>query len=88
MPAIAMFYGLIVYMYFRDNQQHHVPHIHVRYAEHQVIVSIPEGEVLSGALPRKQMRLLLAWIELREAELMADWMLAVEGNQPYEIKPL
>ena len=88
MPTIAMFYGIIVYMYFKDNTHHNAAHIHVRYAEHQVVVSIPDGEVLSGSLPRKQMRLLLAWIELRQDELMADWMLAVDGKQPYEIKPL
>jgi len=28
MPSISMFYGIIVYMYFIDNKQHHVPHIH------------------------------------------------------------
>nr|VFK48681.1 MAG: protein of unknown function (DUF4160) [Candidatus Kentron sp. TC] len=31
MPSISMFYGLIVYLYFRDNRQHKLPHIHVRY---------------------------------------------------------
>ena len=29
MPIISMFYGIIVRMYYADNQQHHVPHIHV-----------------------------------------------------------
>ena len=27
MPAISMFYGIIVYMYFMDNRQHNRPHI-------------------------------------------------------------
>ena len=27
MPAISMFYGIIVYMYFMDNKQHNRPHI-------------------------------------------------------------
>ena len=30
MPAISMFYGIIVYMYFMDDKQHKVPHIHVK----------------------------------------------------------
>lgn len=38
MPRISEFYGLFVYMYFymyfRDVQQHHAPHIHVRYGEY------------------------------------------------------
>jgi hypothetical protein len=38
MPSISMFYGLIVYLYFQDNRQHHVPLIHVRYQDDEVIV--------------------------------------------------
>jgi Domain of unknown function (DUF4160) len=88
MPIISMFYGILVSMFFRDNKHHNLPHIHVKYAEHQAAISIPEGELLSGSLPRKQMRLVLAWIELHQDELRADWELAVEGNEPYKIEPL
>ncbi|MBN1929255.1 MAG: DUF4160 domain-containing protein [Chlorobiaceae bacterium] len=88
MPSISMFYGLIVYMYFRDNRQHHVPHIHVRYQDDEVIVSIPDGEILDGAIPPAKMKLLQAWIELHKDELVADWELAVSGEQPYKIEPL
>ncbi|MCL4282740.1 MAG: DUF4160 domain-containing protein [Flavobacteriales bacterium] len=35
MPVISMFYGLIVAMYYLDTSQHHFPHIHVRYNEHE-----------------------------------------------------
>ena len=31
MPAISMFYGLIIYLYYYDNKKHHLPHIHVEY---------------------------------------------------------
>jgi len=31
MPIISMFYGIIIRMYYADNKQHHVPHIHVEY---------------------------------------------------------
>lgn len=88
MPAISMFYGLIVYMYFMDNKQHKLPHIHVKYQQHEVIVSIPEGEVLDGAIPSSKMKLLQAWIELHQDELVADWQLAISGEQPYKIDPL
>jgi len=30
MPAISMFYGIIVYMYYYDNKQHKLPHIHAK----------------------------------------------------------
>ncbi len=47
-------------MYFMDNKQHHRPHIHVKYQEHEVVVSIPEGEVLEGSIPPPKMKLLQA----------------------------
>lgn len=88
MPAISMFYGLIVYMYFMDNRQHKLPHIHVKYQEQEVIVSIPDGEVLDVSIPNSKMKLLQAWIEIHKDELVADWELAVAGQQPYKIEPL
>ena len=48
MPSISAFYGIIVYMYFLDNGQHKLPHIHVKYSADKVIVSIPYGDVLEG----------------------------------------
>ena len=88
MPAISMFYGLIVYMYFMDNKQHNLPHIHVRYQNDEVIVSIPDGRILEGGVPNSKMKLIYAWIELHKDELEADWALAVAGEQPYKIEPL
>jgi len=88
MPAISMFYGLIVYMYLMDNKQHKLPHIHVKYQEHEVIVAIPDGEVLDGSIPNSEMKLLQAWIEIHKDELIANWELAVSGQHPYKIDPL
>lgn len=88
MPAISMFYGLIVYMYFMDNKQHKLPHIHVKYQNDEVIVAIPDGEVLEGSIPASKMKLLQAWIELHKDELVANWELAISGQQPYKIEPL
>lgn len=38
MPTISMFYGIIIRMYYFDNQQHSAPHIHVHYQGDAVIV--------------------------------------------------
>jgi hypothetical protein len=43
---------------------------------------------LAGELPHKQLRLVQAWVELHRDELMADWELAVSGENPYKIAPL
>jgi len=38
MPTISMFYGILVLMFFRDNRQHHMPHIHVRYQGEEAVI--------------------------------------------------
>lgn len=88
MPIISMFYGIIIRLYLLDNKHHNLPHIHARYAEYEASIAIEDGEILSGDLPRKQLRLVQAWIELRRDELLADWELAVGGEAPYKIAPL
>ena len=60
MPAISMFYGIIVYMYFMGNKQHKLPHIHVKYQDNEVIIAIPDGDVLEGGIPKSKMKLLQA----------------------------
>ena len=54
----------------------------------EVIVSIPDGEVLEGSIPKAKVKLLQAWIEIHKDELIADWQLAVSGQPPYKIEPL
>lgn len=51
-------------------------------------INIKDGEILAGELPRKQLRLVQAWIEIHRDELNADWELAVSGESPYKIAPL
>ncbi len=88
MPSISMFYGIIIYLYFKDNNQHNKPHIHVKVQEKEVIIAIPGGEVIEGNIPSSKMKLVQAWIELHKDELIADWLLAVSGELPYKIDPL
>jgi hypothetical protein len=75
-------------LYLLDNKHHNLPHIHARYNEFEASISIDDGEVLAGELPRKQLRLVQAWIELHKDELNADWALAISGEEPYKINPL
>jgi Domain of unknown function (DUF4160) len=88
MPVISMFYGIVIRLYFLDNRHHHLPHIHAKYGEFEVAIGIADGEVLSGELPRKQLRLVQAGIELRRDDLAADWELAANGENPFKIDPL
>lgn len=88
MPLISSFYGVLVYLYWLDTRQHHLPHIHAMYAGDEAVFGIESGEVIDGNLPRRQTRLVQAWIELRRDELMADWSLAVKGEPVFPIDPL
>ena len=88
MPAISTFFGLVVYMYFLDNKQHNLPHIHVKYQDEEVVVALPDGNVLEGRIPSSKMKLLSAWIEIHQDELMNDWILVVSGQHPKKIDPL
>lgn len=88
MPVISLFYGIVVSMYFLDNRQHKAPHIHVRYQDDEAVYSIPNGELLSGAIPPAKVRLVQAWIEIHREDLLADWQLAASGQLPHKIEPL
>ena len=87
MPELSRFFNIVVKMIFSDNSQHHRPHIHVKYNEYDASIGI-DGELLSGSLPVKQLRIVLAWIAIHEEELYATWNKAVK-NEPFDkIEPL
>ena len=88
MPVISMFYGIIVHLYFRDNRRHKKAHIHVSYQEKEVVIALPDGEILEVSIPSNKLKLVLAWMEIHRDELMADWELAAKGELPYKIDPL
>lgn len=88
MPTISMFYGIIISLFFFDNEKHHNPHIHARYGEFNASIDIETAEILDGEIPNKQLRLVQAWIEIHRDELLADWALAVDGETPFKIEPL
>jgi hypothetical protein len=88
MPAISMFYGIIIYMYYFDDKMHNLAHIHAKYQENEAVVQIPEGNVFEGNLPSNKLKLVQAWIEIHKEELMANWGLAKNGEQVFKIEGL
>ena len=88
MPLLSTFYGILIYMYWLDTKQHHLPHIHAQYAGDEAVFAIEDGELLEGNMPRRQTRLIQAWIELYRDELNAAWSLAVRGEAIFKIEPL
>lgn len=88
MPAISMFYGVVIYLYFFDDERHKLPHIHAKYQEQNASFSIADGTMLAGGIPISKAKLVQAWIEIHREALMADWELAVNGQPPFPIDPL
>lgn len=88
MPTISMFYDIVIRMYFFDDRQHHVPHIHAEYAGQKAVFNVSNGVVLAGNLPPGKARLVQAWIEIHRDELLANWSLAVNGEDVFKIEPL
>jgi hypothetical protein len=43
---------------------------------------------LAGELPARKHKLVVAWIEIHQDDLLADWNLAVDGKKPFTIKGL
>ena len=88
MPTISMFYGIIIYLYFYDDERHKLPHIHAKYQGQDASFSIAEGALLAGEIPSAKTRLVQAWIEIHRDALLADCELAVNGETPFPIDPL
>lgn len=88
MPVISMFYGIIIRMFYFDNKEHKLPHVHVEYAEAHAVLTIPDGKLLAGNFPNDKLKLVLAWMEIHKEELMANWKLAVEGQNVFKIEAL
>jgi hypothetical protein len=87
-PIISSFYGIAIYMYFEANAPHKLPHFHAYYGEHIASFSIEPPNLLERELPRRQRRLVLAWAELHQTELMQNWQLARDGRLPRKIAGL
>ncbi len=88
MPEISRFFGIIIRMYIEAGGPHHAPHFHAFYQDQVGIYGIETIERLAGSLPTRQERLVLAWTELHQAELLADWQALQNGRPPVKIEPL
>jgi hypothetical protein len=87
-PLVSSFYGILIYLYWLDTRQHHLPHVHAMYAGDEAVFAIESADMIDGKIPRRQARMVEARIEIHRDELLADWGLAVRGSQVFPIDPL
>ena len=85
MPKLCEFFGITIYMYYRE---HAPPHFHALYAGQEVEVAIADLSVLAGRLSPRAMGLVVEWASARREELRRAWDQAM-AHQPLErIAPL
>ena len=85
MPRLSYFYGIAVYIYYRD---HAPPRFHAIYGEHEAVFEIATGLILAGRLPPRARGLVEDWIATYRNELQQDWELAVASQPLLPIPPL
>jgi hypothetical protein len=84
MPIICRFFGIAIYMYWRD---HPPPHFHAKYAGQEVTVEIETGKV-AGDISGRALSMIQEWRRLHVAELLEDWRRAEGKLGLSQIAPL
>ena len=77
--------GIVIAMFFDD---HGPPHFQPCHAKGSAKVRIDAVEVIDSTLPRRQLRMVLAWAELHQDELLENWRRARAGETLEWIEPL
>ena len=85
MPRLSYFYGIAIYMYFRD---HAPPHFHAIYGSEEAEVAIRSRRILKGALPTRALALVRQWARMHEVDLLAAWAKAQSDAPLRPIPPL
>ncbi|MBI4721114.1 MAG: DUF4160 domain-containing protein [Chitinivibrionia bacterium] len=87
MPELSRFQGIIVRMFY-ETGRHQQPHFHTVYGEYMASFTVDPPALLAGAMPRKQLHLIVAWAELHQEELMENWELCKRQLPPTKIEGL
>lgn len=76
MPTIAMFQGIVIYMYWAE---HGIPHLHAMHGDEEAVFAIETGAVIQGAMTRRRTKIISDWIALRRAALLENWRRGRDG---------
>ena len=84
MPVISRFFGIAIYIYWRE---HAPPHFHAKYQEYEITVNIESGEV-NGKMSKRALSLIQEWREKHIDELKENWRRAEQRMSLKYIDPL
>jgi hypothetical protein len=88
MPEISRFLGIIISMYWEADAPHQAAHFHVRHGAYRASYGINPVVQLAGALPLRQQRLVEAWAEIHQEELLDNWERVQRSQMPLKVKGL
>lgn len=84
MPEICRFYGIIIFLYWKD---HNLPHVHFTYGDYACSISIID-RVVDGTAPAKVIAKVTEWLDLHETEILNLWEKAQRGEKIGKVEPL
>ncbi|MBI5788909.1 MAG: DUF4160 domain-containing protein [Candidatus Schekmanbacteria bacterium] len=84
MPVISRFFGIIIFMLWRE---HNPPHFHAKYGEDEITVEIESGKV-NGTMSKRALNMIEEWHKLHKEELLHNWKSAEAKKAFSPIKPL
>jgi len=82
-----VFYWKLTHKYFCHINLHKKPHFHAKYTDSEASIDL-DGEIVSGTIPYKQTKHVVAWADFHRDELSALWGLMCTDKQEYIIKGL
>ena len=85
MPEISRFFGIVVYMYYKE---HAPPHFHAKYAGQRAAFAISDLRIIEGILSRRAISLVLEWAFEHREELVENWLRAERRLNLLKINPL
>lgn len=66
MPRVSEFYGIAIYMYYKE---HALPHFHAIYTEYDTEIGIDPIKILEGKLPKRMQSLVFEWAAMYQNDL-------------------
>jgi predicted O-linked N-acetylglucosamine transferase (SPINDLY family) len=85
--VLSLFYGIVIRMK-RAPKSTSQPHIHADFQGSTARITLNPIEITQSHLPTRQERLVLAWMEIHQDDLLANWDLVQHGQTPVVIDGL
>ena len=85
MPKISEFFGISIYLYYRE---HLPPHFHAISGDDETLIMIENLSILSGKLSPRALGLVIEWASLHQEELSYVWSQAMSHEALNKIEPL